>query len=877
MTAFNHPFLIYNASAGSGKTHTLTKEYLKALITAESPKKYRNILAITFTNKAVSEMKSRIVTQLVHFASDGQDKKDPMWLDLLNETDLTPQALQKRAKNILRSLIHDYAGFDLQTIDGFTHKLIRTFAYDLKLPMNFEVTLDTDLLLAQAIDRLLAKAGNDEKLTQTLVDFALDKADDDKSWDIKRDLNNTAKLLTKEDELPYVELLRQKSLTDFTQLKKIISSEKETIKKNIVATAARAIALIEESGLEFGDFTRSSLPKHFEKIAKEDFSIKFKSQWQEKLVSGEALYNKGLNNDLKAIIDSVQNELVSAFIQTKKGISRLKFLDNFYINITPLSVLKAIYAELKLIKDEEGLLPISEFNQIISSEIKNQPAPFIYERLGEKYHHYFIDEFQDTSTLQWQNLVPLIDNALASNPNNNVLLVGDPKQAIYRWRGGDPDQFIGLINGETPFYQATPKVENLPKNYRSNQTIVGFCNELFMHARSIFLNEDHADIYKAGNEQEANNKSAGYVNIQFLEKEDELNATEQYADSVIQTINDLKAKSVPLGDICILVRKNTQGIALAQALTEVGIDVVSSESLLLKNDPKIQFINTMIRLAYQPENAELKIKLLSFLANHKLDIDNEYLFYKTLLNKTPQDLFHDLKEFNIHFDFNEFINRNLYEAVEFVIDTFKLSINADAYIQFYLDVVYEYLQRNQAGFAGFISYWEKKENNLSIVSTRAVNAVQIMSVHKSKGLEFPIVIYPHVDDAIIDHRKDMTWLPIDKETYGFEYAHVKLNDDLDALNETASQILLLKKEQNQLDAINILYVALTRAADQLYVIAKKPVMKDFKPSKTYATLLASFLMNKQLWNEDQLIYEFGKTKYFNQCWSLVGHQTSKCH
>ncbi|NER17218.1 UvrD-helicase domain-containing protein [Spongiivirga citrea] len=856
-TTTNHPFLIYNASAGSGKTHTLTKEYIKALITAKSPTKYRNILAITFTNKAVSEMKARIVKKLVDFANHQSHEDDDMWTDVLKETGLQPEELQKRSQNILRYLIHDYAGFDLQTIDGFTHKLIRTFAHDLKLPMNFEVTLDIDLLLAQAVDRLLAKAGSDEQLTQTLVDFALDKADDDKSWDIQRDLNTTSKLLTKEDEIKYVELLRQKNLSDFNQLKKILGQEKATLKNEIVQTAKQVLELISESGLEFKDFSRGSVPGYFEKLANNDLNPKFGAQWQEKLINGEELYNKGLHDDLKATIDSIQPTLADAFTKTKKGMSRLKFLDNFYLNITPLSVLKAIYEEVKTIKDEEGLLPISEFNQIISNEIKNQPAPFIYERLGEKYHHYFIDEFQDTSTLQWHNLIPLVDNALSSNEKNNVLLVGDPKQAIYRWRGGDPEQFIGLINGETPFSRANAHIQNLPTNFRSNQTIVDFCNSLFTHAKSIFLNQDHTYIYKVGNEQRSNNPEEGYVNIQFLEKNDDEKVAEQYANSVIQTIQDLQQKNVPLGDICILVRKNKQGVALAEALSEVGIDVVSSESLLLKNNPKVQFINNLIKLAYQPENAELKINILSFLANHLLNIDNEYLFYKTHLNKIPQDLFAGLKEFDIHFNFNEFINRNLYEAAELVIDVFALSKNADAYIQFYLDVVYEYLQRNQAGFAGFISYWEKKENSLSIVSTKSEHAVQIMSVHKSKGLAFPIVIYPHVDDTIIDHKKDMAWVPIDQDTYGFEYAHVKVNDDLNNLNETASQILQLKKEQNQLDAINILYVALTRAEHQIFIISQKPSTKNFNASKTYSTLLVSFLMERQAWNDGQLIYEFG--------------------
>ena len=442
----NSSFTIYNASAGSGKTYTLVKAYLKILFSSSNQYLFKNILAITFTNKAVAEMKERIIDMLKTFSEAAILKtSSSMFNDICEELEIEPKELHEKSKKLLNTIIHNYAAFDISTIDGFTHKLIRTFAHDLKLPLNFEVELDQDLLLNEAVDSLIAKAGTDDALTKILVDFAIEKADDDKSWDVSFDFNKIAKLLVNENDMPFIETLKHKTLSDFKGLKANLKKDIVSFEKQIIEEAQSVLTLIEEAGLEFGDFSRGSLPKHFQNLVNKKFDVNFDLNWQIDLLENNPLYPKKVSDDVASIINQIQPRLVNAFKNTKQFVFHLKFLKAFYKNVTPLSVLNAINNELNILKIEQNKMLISEFNSIISKEIQNQPTPFIYERIGEKFKHYFIDEFQDTSVLQWENLIPLLDNSLSAE-NGTTMLVGDAKQAIYRWRGGKAEQFIDLFN-----------------------------------------------------------------------------------------------------------------------------------------------------------------------------------------------------------------------------------------------------------------------------------------------------------------------------------------------------------------------------------------------------------------------------------------------
>jgi len=310
-------YKIYNASAGSGKTFTLAKSYLKILILSKGLDQFKSILAITFTNKAVGEMKERIIDMLKAFASeDSLTQPNPMFEAICRELSISSEHLHNKSKKLLKHIIHNYGAFDISTIDGFTQRVIRTFAHDLQLPVNFEVELDQERLLGEAVDRLIAKAGTDKALTNVLIDFAIEKADDDKSWDISYDFNKISKLLINENDFSALLSLKDKSLEDFKQLKNNLSKQIVILETIISETAKATLNLIEDYNLQFDDFNRKSLPTHFSKLSLKQFNVGFDAVWQNDLVEGNTLYPKRVTETVASDIDSIQSRLAEAYIKT---------------------------------------------------------------------------------------------------------------------------------------------------------------------------------------------------------------------------------------------------------------------------------------------------------------------------------------------------------------------------------------------------------------------------------------------------------------------------------------------------------------------------------------------------------------------------------
>lgn len=858
-------FTIYNASAGSGKTFTIVKNYLKILFETNHPLAFKSVLALTFTNKAVGEMKDRIIEMLKAFSSPNIiENPNSMFIILSKELSIEPEALHKKAKSILDLIVHNYASFDISTIDKFNHKLIRTFAYDLNLPINFEVELDSIEILNKAVDKLIDKAGTEKELTKILVDFAIEKADEDKSWDISYDFNAIAKLWIDENQIPFLNTIKNKSLIDFKNLKSHIVNQIKSIETDITLTAQNTLELIVNHGLQFQDFSSGYLPAYFEKLVNGNLNVVYGLKWQTDLLEGAALYPKRVSSDVANLIDSIQPELVVNFNVSKEQIIQYKFLKNVYKNLTPLSVLNEIYKSLQELKEEENILLISEFNSIISEEINKQPVPFIYERIGEKFKHYFIDEFQDTSVLQWDNLVPLIENTLSSETlkgeRGSTMLVGDPKQAIYRWRGGKPEQFIDLCNTKNPFF-IDKTVENLPVNYRSSKEIVLFNNAFFKHISKYSLsNTEHQSIFE-NCYQDGFLEQDGFVEISFLEKSDH-DKDLLYCEKVLNTINKVKENGYSLSDICIITRKTKEGIVIAQYLSEQNISIVSSETLMLQNSPEVSFIISLMSLVNQPKNNQIKIDILSYLGEYLLNIEDKHAFYNKHVHLDTLSLFKALQDYGFYFSFDVFGDSPLYEAVESIIRTFRLNKTSNAYIQFFLDEVLEYSLKNNSDFSGFLDYWQRKRDRLSIVSPKSEGAVQIMTIHKSKGLEFPIVIFPYANQDIYFDMNPKVWYPVDKDQFcGFPYLYINLNKDLEDYSSLGKEIYNDYRSKLELDSINLLYVVLTRAIEQLYIISELDLDKGGNGNlKHYSGLFVEYLKSIQRWELSQLEYNFGEMK-----------------
>ncbi|MFC4722749.1 UvrD-helicase domain-containing protein [Geojedonia litorea] len=858
-------FTIYNASAGSGKTHTVVKNYLKILFQSKLALPFKTILALTFTNKAVGEMKERIIETLKSFSNESiLDSDNSMFHELAKELEMDAVLLHKKSQHLLLSIVHNYAAFDISTIDKFNHRLIRTFAYDLKLPLNFEVELDTQEMLAKAVDSLIDKAGTDKELTKVLVDFALEKADDDRSWDVAYDFNAIAKLLVDENEIPFVDLITDKTLEDFKHLKISINERLKTIESKVLHTAQNTLTLIEECGLEHNDFSGQNgyIPSYFVKLTKNDFSVAFDKVWMEKIETDPLYPKTSTPEHIKSIIDSIQPQIASNFTSTKVEIIQHKFLKNIYKHLTPVSVLNEINKTLKLIKEEENKILISEFNSIISGEINQQPAPFIYERIGEKFKHYFIDEFQDTSVLQWQNLVPLIDNALASESlkgeRGSVMLVGDAKQAIYRWRGGRAEQFISLYNETNRPLVIDQVVENLPKNYRSTKQVVLFNNSFFKHISGfVFSNPEHQEIFETSTQNQSKDED-GYVELHFLDTKNE-DVELLYCEKVFETIQRVQKNGFSLDDICIVTRKAKEGVAIAEFLSSQNIAIVSSETLLLKNSPEVTFIVNLMTLVTQPSNKQVKMELLTYLDRHHLNVDDSHSFYKKLVELEGLQFFRTLESFGFHFNLDVFITFPIYEGIEVIIRSFHLDQESNAYIQYFLDEVLDYSLKNDADLAGFLEFWERKKEKLSVVSPENNGAVTIMTIHKSKGLEYPIVIFPFANQDLYFDKSPKVWFPVNEHQFnGFNYLYVNLNKDLENYSELGAHLYQSYRAQLELDSINLMYVALTRAAEQLYIISELDLSsKGDEKLNLYSGLLIHYLKSQELWDNNQNTYSFG--------------------
>ena len=852
-------FKIYNASAGSGKTFTLAKSYIKALIQSNNYDQFKHILAITFTNKAVGEMKERIITMLKSFSNkESLTAPNDMFIQICKETSISPQHLQTKSKYILKYILHNYGAFDISTIDGFTHRIIRTFAQDLKLPVNFEVELQEDRLLNEAVESLISKAGSDKNLTTLLIDFAIEKTDGDKSWDISFDFKKIAKLLISENDLLVIKSLEDKTQEDFNALKLGLLKDIAKLESDITTIANKILVLIEECGLEPSDFNRKSLPNYFKNLSQSNFNITFDTSWQNHLINGLPIYPKRTTEHIASTIESIRPDLVHGFTETKTKLFRLKLKKAFYRNVTPLSVLNAIKSELSTLKQEQNTILISEFNKIISAEIKNQPTPFIYERLGEKFKTYFIDEFQDTSKLQWENLVPLLDNTLSAS-NGSVMLVGDAKQAIYRWRGGEAEEFINLYNKVKHPFQIDAEVLNLDTNYRSAKEIVAFNNDFFSFlSKNYFSNTTYSRLYENAKQNFYNN-NAGYVNIEFLDINKNDDTNEIYADAVYKTIITCYEKGYTAQDICVIVRKRKQGVTIANYLSQKNIKVTSSESLLLKNSDRVNFINSFLKLLLQPDNDALKINVLSFIANTH-NIEDKHSFFDAHVKLDLPLLFTSLQNLNIFLVKEALLSLPLYELVEQLIRTFNFNDTSDAYLQFYLDVVLEYTQKQNSDLAAFIDYFENEKERLSIVSPKNTDAIQIMTIHKCKGLEFPIVIFPFADLDIYNDIEPKIWFPVNAEKFnGFETLLVSSKKDIQYFGETGEKIYTTRQSQMELDNINLLYVALTRAVNQLHIISKKDInSKGEVNNSRYSGMFISYLKAIGKWSEEKYMYSFGQ-------------------
>ncbi len=805
-------------------------------------------------------MKKRIIESLASFAKEESSAPDALMTAIMEDTKLSEEQIREKSREILKSIIHNYAAFEISTIDGFTHRVIRTFARDLGIPMNFEVEIGAEDILMEAVDRLINRAGNDEKLTRVLVNYTLSKTDDDRSWDISRDLYDISRLLINENHQKEIAILKTRTLEDFAAFARKMKADMQEAEDGLKTFGDHFFEVIQNAGLTATDFKGGYIPKHFSKLQQADMSVNFDSAWAQNIADVPMYAKTKASMDTQLSMDALQPEIVEIFENSKKLFFHLEFLTEIRKNLVQLSLINEINREIELIKKEKNVILISEFNPKISEQVKDQPAPFIYERLGERYQHYFIDEFQDTSTMQWENLVPLISHNLSQGEEaSGITIVGDAKQSIYRWRGGRAEQLIDLSNKKTSPFQVEQILENLPNNFRSGSTVVNFNNSFFQYAATVLTHPEYADLFK-NSAQSPKRGEFGYVNVNFIEAKNAEEQLEIYPEKIHETILNLEAQGYSRQDICILTRRKKEGIAIAEYLSEQGISVISSETLLVNQSSEVRLIADLLKFSLYPEDDQLKLKIFEQLSPRCISEEDSFPVLVEYLPKNGQEFLGWLDSDTVNFDLMEIKKMSIYEAAEYIVRSFELVQRSNAYIQFFLDFVFESAQKTSNSLHAFLELWERKKDRLSIVVPETDNAVQIMTIHKSKGLEFPVVIYPFADADLQNTKMDNLWLSVPDEH--IPLAYVSASKKLLNWNEEAVEKYQDLLSKNELDTLNVLYVACTRAAEQLYIMTSHE--SSDKKTLNISGILRNFLESESRY-DDSLVCEFGeKRKYSSE-------------
>ncbi len=544
-------FKIYRSSAGSGKTFTLAKEYLKIALVAPSletfqPNYYRHILAVTFTNDAASEMKERIMGYLSGFAKQQPD--EGMKAVLLDEiqTDF-PQLefdeakLFARAKLTHEHLLHNYSDFSVSTIDSFNNRVVQSFKKDLELPYNYEIELDTADLREEASDKLQnrIRAGKENSLNDLLLEFAFNKADEGKNWYIDDDLQGFARNLFDEEKQEVVAQLAQLTPKDFKKAKNDLFDYLRKVEDEVKSLGKQAMDLMVQHQVDLDSFAygvRSGIGTYFRKMSelKEPLHRLEPNSYAWAAVEKNKWTKAKIDATQKSAIEFISGDLARIFetIEAVKERELASYIIAYSLrnNIYLLATITELNKHLQEIKEERSLVHISEFNRKINEIVEEEPVPYIYERMGERYMHILIDEFQDTSQMQWHNLIPLVANALGFDMQN--LVVGDAKQAIYRWRGGKSEMLVKLpdvptaspdsmVAEQAMIFPSQVNFNVLETNYRSRANIIRFNNSFFENCRD-WLKPLYPELEEYYGEvaQNPNKKDGGHVQIDFMEKQE---------------------------------------------------------------------------------------------------------------------------------------------------------------------------------------------------------------------------------------------------------------------------------------------------------------------------------------------------------------------
>ncbi|MCC6768948.1 MAG: UvrD-helicase domain-containing protein [Bacteroidia bacterium] len=854
-------FLVYKASAGSGKTFTLVKEYLRIALSDTDPTRFRKILAITFTNKAATEMKERVISTLHQMAlpegpSNGSAKTMAQLLE--NDLNINAPTLQKRAANLLSVILHNYNDFSVGTIDSFMHRVVRSFAQELHMPVNFSVELSNEVIIQLAVDELLQKVGSHPAITDALVAYALQRTDEEKKVAIDTELGSAAKDLLSEQYSDAIGKLKKLAITDFLNIREQFKRECKKIEEELETLGNQALECLVKGLIDSSDLYKgkSGIANWFRKLTQtSENGLPYPSDTVLNTVSDNIWYSKAKENTpISAAIDKISGQLGQIAEKAIKIIEQqgpeYEIKSILCDELFRMALLNEISQIIDRIRFEEGIVHISEFNKRVAKIVGEEPVPFIYERLGEKYQHFMIDEFQDTSVTQWQNLLPLIQNGLAQQAGS--LIVGDGKQAIYRFRGGEVGLFAKLPQ---PFPETDQKLilerhlllqqlfesKDLNRNFRSTETIIEFNNHFYQFVAENYLPAPFQDVYK-GLQQESNpNPQKGYVQIEWIPQG--LKAAErnpEHTQRTLDIVNDLTGnRNFTFRDIAILVRNNRHGAVLATALVEQNIPVISGESLLVDASPEVALLLACLHVMAN-RNTDINLyHICSWM------IHNGKLPFRTLEELTAKiaplsesSLSTLLEENGFSLSSFRYESASLYEACTNVLRQLNIPLNKNPYVLFFLEAIWARSGKSATDSHVFLDWWAENREKQCLKLPENANAVRILTIHKSKGLQFPVVIFPFAHGE--KEKTTVRW--IDQHPDMPEQLPAMRLPLVKALEKTSFNDLLLEESQkNALDRINLMYVATTRPETALYIITGRSGIKG-SLAKGWEEYLENYLL-----------------------------------
>lgn len=878
---------IYRSSAGAGKTHTLVSAYLKQAL--EHPEAFTQILAVTFTNQATQEMKQRI---LVYLHSLAQGTPSPVAESLMQSTEWDMDTLQARAQAVLGQILHQYSRFSVSTIDSFFQKIIRGFAQELGLQSGFRIELDQGYVLSNLIDELINTAGQDAQLQQWLVAFAEDKLLSGKHWNFQRELMTLGQEVFTEHFAQHESQLVA-ATSDHDALRQFIQQLHQSIthfEKQLQDLGQQAQVTMQQAGLTVSDFAygASGVAGYLVGLANKRRFLPTQRALKA-LQSIEAWYSKSSDQKDK-ITQAVQENLLPCLQQVvqfyeshRRSYHTATEIRHF---IYAFGIVTRLLEKLNDYRAAHNVMLVSDASLFLRKIIAENETPFIYEKMGAFYKHFLIDEFQDISGFQWNNFRPLVANAL--DEGHDSLVVGDVKQSIYRWRGGDWRLLLTQLQQDVP----QTAVVNLDQNWRSKEHIIAFNNAFFTAAAAQVVQHLTAALapltdtllktdltaqvqqlstaYQDVQQQlppARMQADKGYINITFLddaESESPQTWREVALAKIPRLVEELQQDGFALKDIALLVRSNAEARAIFQTLlahqqsprAQPGCryDVISAESLYLGHNPWINLLVNALRCLVNEEDTLAQAELCHLYQAHG--------HQKTPNPEKSTEQAGDALLEQLLSQRLQLLQLPLYELVEALIGLLQLQPPAAIpFLQAFQDVVLNFSAKELATVPRFLAWWQERGVRHTLPRVEEQEAMTLMTVHQAKGLQFKVVIVPFCAWDL-DHnlrRPPTMWCTADLPPFDqFPVLPVRYSGRLQ--DTVYAQTYYEEQMQAYLDHLNLLYVAFTRPEDRLYVLAQRPPKAALK---TTADLLYQTIVQganeswNHSWDDDAGVLEIG--------------------